>query len=237
MPIPGTPPGAANDSTVASVDVNSGEEQDGFVSVVSLRRSRRSGGHRVTSTTVFPIQVNRFAAFDAEFARNDRLEHESESDTVSVRSRHHEGPRQRRSFVLLSSGTLATAIDSPDSHDKRFQRVRRAMQERLEALTAADQHDHSASEDHSEASVQGHVDATEPLRMALRVAKLMKKRPSVMRSVPPFLRGSFREVLRLVMEEAVSEEVIRQERGWKLMLLFPRMLLQPSTTGRFDCQR
>ena len=34
VPIPGTPPGAANDSTVAPVDVQSGEEQDGFVSVV-----------------------------------------------------------------------------------------------------------------------------------------------------------------------------------------------------------
>ena len=41
VPIPATPPGAANDCTVVSVDVQSCEEQDGFVSVVSLRRSRR----------------------------------------------------------------------------------------------------------------------------------------------------------------------------------------------------
>ena len=39
VPIPSTPPGAANDSTVVPVDVQSCEEQDGFVSVVSPRMS------------------------------------------------------------------------------------------------------------------------------------------------------------------------------------------------------
>ena len=56
--IPGTPPGAANDSTVVSVGVQSGEEQDGFVSVVSSRRIRRGRGDKVTPTTLFPIQGN-----------------------------------------------------------------------------------------------------------------------------------------------------------------------------------
>ena len=89
---------------------------------------------------MFPIQANQFAAFDAEFDRNDRLEHESESDTVSVGLRHQEGPRQRRRLVFMSSGTVATVIDSPDSHDERLQRVRRAMQERpVEAVPAANQ--------------------------------------------------------------------------------------------------
>ena len=57
VPIPGTPPGAANDSTVADTDLESGrEEQDGFVSLVSQTRSRRGGGHTATSTTVFPFR-------------------------------------------------------------------------------------------------------------------------------------------------------------------------------------
>ena len=64
---------------------------------------------------------------------------------------------------------------------------------------------------------------------------LLKKRPSVKRSVPHFLKGPFRNALRLALEEAVSEEVIRQERCWKLLLLLPRMLLHRYTTGRFDC--
>ena len=113
VPIPATPPGAANDSTVASVDVQSGEEQDGFVSVVSPRRSRRGGGDRVTSTTVFPIQANQFAVFDTEIARNDRLEHESESDTLSVWGGGTRRVHVRVASSCLSSGTVATAIDSP----------------------------------------------------------------------------------------------------------------------------
>ena len=166
VPIPGTPPCAANDSTVVSVDLKSGEEEDGFVSVVSPRRSRRGGGHKVTSTIVFPFQTNRFAVFDVEIARNDRPLHESKFDTVRVGSRHQEGPRQRRRLVLMSSGTVATAID----FDGRFQRVRLAMQERqVEAVPVADQ-GHSTSDGHSEASVRGHVDATELRTAALRAA-------------------------------------------------------------------
>ena len=129
----------------------------------------------------------------------------------------------------------------PGSHEERFQRVRRAMQRRpVDAVPAANQHGHSASEDHSEASVGGHVDATEPLRTALVafasldsfiLPNLLKKRPSVMRSVPHFLKGPFPNALRLALEEAVSEEVIRQERGWKLMMLLPRMLMHRPPRG------
>ena len=88
MPIPGTPPGAANDFTVASADLQSGEEQDGFVSVFPRGGVDVVEGHRVTSTTVFPFQANRFAVFDVEIVRNDRPE--------QVRVRHcqwFEAPR------------------------------------------------------------------------------------------------------------------------------------------------
>ena len=57
------------------------------------------------------------------------------------------------------------------------------------------------------------------------LAEQLKKRPSVMKSVPHFLKGPFCNALRLALEEAVSEDVIRHERGWKLLLLLPRMLL------------
>ena len=49
-----------------------------------------------------------------------------------------------------------------------------------------------------------------------------------MRSVPHFLKGPFRNAPRLALEEAVSEELIRQERGWKLL---PRMLLHRPPRG------
>ena len=63
---------------------------------------------------------------------------ESESDTDSVGSRPPEARSQRRRLVLMSSRTVATAMDFPDSHEERFQRVRRAMQTRpaVEALEA-----------------------------------------------------------------------------------------------------
>ena len=55
---------------------------------------------------------------------------ESESDTDSVFDMPWEESSQRRRFVLMSSRTVAAAPDSPDSHEDRFQRVRRAMQAR-----------------------------------------------------------------------------------------------------------
>ena len=59
----------------------------------------------------------------------------------------------------------------------------------------------------------------------------LKKRASVMKSVPHCLKGPFRNALRLVLEEASSEDVVRQERGWKLFLLIPRMLLHRPPRG------
>ena len=210
-----------------------------MISFLSFPRGG-GGGDRVTPTVVFPIQANRFAAFDAEIARNDRWEHESESDTLSVGARHQEGPRQKRRLVLMSSGTLATATDSLDSHDERFQRVRQAMERRpVEAVPAANQHGHSASEDHSEARVEGHVDATEPFgTAALRAAfatldsiilpDLLKKRPSVMRSVLHFFKGPFRNALRLALDPSRA--------GLEIDVVAPMRVVTPSTTGRFDFQ-
>ena len=88
----------------------------------------------------------------------------------------------------------------------------------------------------------------EPIRpAALRAAFLtldtiqlpdwLKKRPSVMKSVPHFLKGPFRNALRLAMEDAVSEEVSRQERGWKLLFLLPRMLLFRPPREEVSCRR
>ena len=70
------------------------------------------------------------------------------------------------------------------------------------------------------------------LRMALRNLDdvdwrvLFRQRASVMRSV--LLHGPFRNVLNLALEEATRgnhrQAEVRQERGWKLLELLPRML-------------
>ena len=56
-----------------------------------------------------------------------------------------------------------------------------------------------------------------------------------MRTVPRFLWGSFRVVLKVALEEVLSgqsrRDIAQQERGWKLFLLLPRMLLHRSPRG------
>ena len=52
-----------------------------------------------------------------------------------------------------------------------------------------------------------------------------------MKNVPRFLKGPFRNVLRVALEEATSVQECRQERGWKLFILLPRMLLHRQPRG------
>ena len=55
----------------------------------------------------------------------------------------------------------------------------------------------------------------------------LKKRASVMKSVPHCLKGPFRNALRLALEETSSDDVVR----WKLFSLIPRMLLHRPPRG------
>ena len=54
-----------------------------------------------------------------------------------------------------------------------------------------------------------------------------RQRAAVMKSVPQFLRGLFRNALKLVFEEATwgnsRDDELRQERGWKFFMLLPRI--------------
>ena len=56
-------------------------------------------------------------------------------------------------------------------------------------------------------------------------------RALVLRSVPRFLHGPFRNVLKIALEECLSPEILRQERGWKLLMLVPKMLLHRPPGG------
>ena len=57
------------------------------------------------------------------------------------------------------------------------------------------------------------------------------RRAVVMESVPHFLRGPYRSAMKLAMEEATQLNPIRQERGWRLFLLLPRLLLYRPPRG------
>ena len=57
------------------------------------------------------------------------------------------------------------------------------------------------------------------------------RRASVMKSIPHWLKGPFRNALKLAMEEAIRRGVLHQERGWKLFLLIPRLLLHRPPRG------
>ena len=49
--------------------------------------------------------------------------------------------------------------------------------------------------------------------------------------VPRFLRGPHRISMRVALEEINVDDAVRQERGWKLFLLLPRMLLHRAPRG------
>ena len=52
-----------------------------------------------------------------------------------------------------------------------------------------------------------------------------------MKSVPRFLRCPYRITMRVALEEINTEDLLRQERGWKLFMLLPRMLLHRPPRG------
>ena len=61
------------------------------------------------------------------------------------------------------------------------------------------------------------------------------QRSSVMQNVPVFLKGPFRNALRVAMSEILEGSAVgdewREERGWKLFFLLPRMLLSRPPRG------
>ena len=63
----------------------------------------------------------------------------------------------------------------------------------------------------------------------LNLSELFESRPRLMRSVPHILRGGFRLALRVAVQEILAgvetNSEARAVRGWKLLLVLPRMLL------------
>ena len=66
---------------------------------------------------------------------------------------------------------------------------------------------------------------------AVELPLMLNRRAQVMKNIPFFLRGAFRNCLRLAMEEACQADHIGRERGWKLFMLLPPMLLHRPPRG------
>ena len=59
----------------------------------------------------------------------------------------------------------------------------------------------------------------------------IEKRAAVTKSIPKFLRGPFRNALKSALEEAAAGDDVRAARGWKLLVMLPRMLLHRQPGG------
>ena len=66
---------------------------------------------------------------------------------------------------------------------------------------------------------------------AVDMPLMFQHRPELMRSVPHFLQGPFRNALLMALEEACHPAGLRKEREWKLLMLLPRLLLHKPPRG------
>ena len=80
-------------------------------------------------------------------------------------------------------------------------------------------------------AVGHHVRAALVALDAVDLSEIFRRRAVVMKSIPHFLRGPFRNALLMALEEVCAVEGIRRERGWKLFLLLPRLLLHRPPRG------
>ena len=70
---------------------------------------------------------------------------------------------------------------------------------------------------------------------AVDLHTIFTKRAAMMKAISRFLRGSFRNAMRVALDEALQTNEVRRTRGWKLFLLLPRMLLhRPGRGGNFQ---
>ena len=151
-------------------------------------------------------------------------------------------PRPARRLVLVGGRSGREGVEfrrdpsvHADADTERWpQQDAEGSEGEVEDLVAGDEEVHIEDEE-EEREVVGGLPRGVSLRMALASLDevdphiVFRQRASVMRSVPKFLEGPFRNALKLALEEATwgnsVQDEVRQERGWKLLELLPRMLL------------
>ena len=157
-------------------------------------------------------------------------------------------PRPARRLVLVGGRSGREGVEfrrdpsvHADADTERWpQQDAEGSEGEVEDSVAGDEEVHIEDEE-EEREVVGGLPRGVSLRMALASLDevdpriVFRQRASVMRSVPKFLEGPFRNALKLALEEATwgnsVQDEVRQERGWKLLELLPRMLLHRAPGG------
>ena len=219
---------------------------------VSICEARQASASRVARRLVIvsqdlPLLGQPSAATPDVFHHvNDTLV-DNDSDTASV-SRASERDNREVTFTAVGPARIARDVVQFDlTVDDGAERVPVVEAGSATPVAQDDDTDHemgmseAGSEGVFEFIAEPEVNVVVPRVAGLREAllsldrwnlpDLVKKRACVMRSVPRFLKGPHRNALRVALEEATAEQLCRQERGWKLFILLPRMLLHRPPRG------
>ena len=145
--------------------------------------------------------------------------------------------------VFLADGDTESAMseDVPAHHAEHnvIQEGTSSSDEDFEESMAGEGELPSAVHDSEETFEVGDPPRTAVLQAAFRsmdevdVCHQFRQRAAVMKSVPRFLKGSsFCKVLKVALNEIVRNKgEVEMERGWKLLLMLPRMLLHRPPGG------
>ena len=170
-------------------------------------------------------------------------------------------PGSDRTVVDVSGDSTRLAnkfapLSEPSGESRRGERRRRLVLVSQQEVTESDHEWDSDTDSIGGASDVEGVDVVEPtlvedpiilegrLRAPMRsfasldavnLSELFESRPQLMRSVPHVLQGGFRSAMRVAFQEILAgveaNSEARTVRGWKLLLVLPRMVLYRPPRG------
>ena len=140
----------------------------------------------------------------------------------------HEAPMEASQFNLAQSDTVSLVTEPEDGFDDDPAEEDDVVSEGgLEIL----------SDQESEVEIPFRLPGAMARRRGFEsldgvsLVQEFDERACLMKTVPRFLKGPYRIALRTALEETNVEDLGRQELGWKLFLLLPRLLLHQGPRG------
>ena len=140
--------------------------------------------------------------------------------------------------VFLADGDTEEDMPAHNAEHNVIQEGPVSSDEDFEESMVGDQELPSVVHDSEETFEVGDPPRTAVLQAAFRwmdevdVCHQFRQRAAVMKSVPRFLKGSFCKALKVALNEIVRNRGEAElERGWKLLLMLPQMLLHRPPGG------